>query len=294
MPKCIGDDALMHRGRAPGTLAEVVGLHVSTADRGTTLWRKRMTWSSCVPAAQGSRPPPRRRRQECGHCAGARPAHRRIDRDVGGVSTPPARRCSGSADQRLLGGDGTLLPHLNQYRVNRPWCASCASRPHRPWNGCSRSRPVSDEGLYESGVDGVPRDTGRRTAAPRLPRRCGARPNGARHDLALLAGDRAAARCHGRARHRRPRQPRRPDAGPGARRRADHGGFGQDPELVRRFYPSAAQWGPRTWAISCPGADGSGIKLGVEVGADLAVTTAACCCSHRLSRRNSRSTRRTG
>ena len=161
---------------------------------------------------------------------------------------------------------------LNQYRVNpalvRVLCQQAA--PALEWL-LSLGVQFPTEGLYESGVDGVPRGHGAANggaeiaeALRREAERCGATIWLSSQVTALLHD---ATGVHGIV-----VRGSRGDPTP-VRAHAvvlTTGGFGQDPELVRRFYPSAAQWGPRTWAISCPGADGSGIKLGVEVGADLA------------------------
>lgn len=48
------------------------------------------------------------------------------------------------------------------------------------------------------------------------------------------------------------------------------GGFGANKELLRRYYPEAAKADNWTWYIGTPMAQGDGLTLGEEVGADLA------------------------
>jgi fumarate reductase flavoprotein subunit len=45
------------------------------------------------------------------------------------------------------------------------------------------------------------------------------------------------------------------------------GGFGQSPEMRRRYFPSVAAFGNWTWSVSAPTCVGDGIELGAAVGA---------------------------
>lgn len=47
------------------------------------------------------------------------------------------------------------------------------------------------------------------------------------------------------------------------------GGFGQSPEMLRRFYPEAGSAGEWTWSISAKKCVGDGLTMGEQVGADL-------------------------
>jgi len=161
---------------------------------------------------------------------------------------------------------------LNQYRVDpalvRVLCRE--SGPALEWL-LELGVGFPAQGLYESGVDGVPRGhtaaRGGGEIADVLRR--AAEGRGATIWLSSLVT--ALREEHGEIVGVLARGGRGEESEVAARSVVlTTGGFGQDPEMVRRHYPSAAQWGSRTWAISCPGSDGSGIKLGQRAGAAIA------------------------
>lgn len=160
---------------------------------------------------------------------------------------------------------------LNQYRVNpalvRILCRE--SGPTLEWL-LGLGVPFPAQALYESGVDGVPRGHAAGNAGGSITEALCREAERRGVTVWLSSPVTTLRREHGRI------------CGvtvAGARGEEQHvrakavvlatGGFGHDPEMLRRHYPSALAWGSRVWAISCPGADGSGIKMGVRAGAGL-------------------------